>query len=345
MITSASAPSGAHRQMHLLRWMLVAAGVLTIALIPPVKPVVHQPNPIVMENQQPGSGHLAVGTPGFGSATMRRGRSRVRIRDQRQQGRADRLPRQREPGAELHGRLLSDGLVRRPRRPPDGTGRAARRHAAAHLHARHAHRHDRLRLVAELQLTVPTTWTSGVYLVRADECAELPELHHVRRPRRHPHRRPALSAERDHLPGLQQLPRSARARACTSSTATAPPCRRPDTIRAAKVSFDRPYADGYGSGQLAGNSWNWERYYIGWLEQSGYDVTLLDESGHPHQRRPAARLQGFPVGRARRVLVEGDGERRHDGAGCRGEPRLLRLEHRLLAGAVRAVASRRAPTG
>jgi hypothetical protein len=44
------------------------------------------------------------------------------------------------------------------------------------------------------------------------------------------------------------------------------------TIRAAKVSFDRPYADGYGSGQFGGNSWNWERYYIGWLEQSGYDV-------------------------------------------------------------------------
>ena len=44
-------------------------------------------------------------------------------------------------------------------------------------------------------------------------------------------------------------------------------------VRAAKVSFDRPYADGYGSGQFGGNSWNWERYYIGWLEQSGYDVT------------------------------------------------------------------------
>ena len=42
--------------------------------------------------------------------------------------------------------------------------------------------------------------------------------------------------------------------------------------RAAKVSFDRPYADGYGSGQFGGNSWNWERYYIGWLEQNGYDV-------------------------------------------------------------------------
>jgi hypothetical protein len=45
------------------------------------------------------------------------------------------------------------------------------------------------------------------------------------------------------------------------------------TVRAAKVSFDRPYSDGYGSGQLAGNSWNWERYMVGWLEMSGEDVT------------------------------------------------------------------------
>ena len=51
--------------MHLLRWMLVAAGVLTIALIPPVKPVVHQPNPIVMENRQPGSDAWQLGRAGY----------------------------------------------------------------------------------------------------------------------------------------------------------------------------------------------------------------------------------------------------------------------------------------
>ena len=44
------------------------------------------------------------------------------------------------------------------------------------------------------------------------------------------------------------------------------------TIRAAKISFDRPYSDGFGSGQFAGYSANWERYFVGWLEQSGYDV-------------------------------------------------------------------------
>jgi hypothetical protein len=46
------------------------------------------------------------------------------------------------------------------------------------------------------------------------------------------------------------------------------------TKRAAKVSFDRPYSDGHGSGQFfRGDSGSWERYFVGWLESSGYDVT------------------------------------------------------------------------
>ena len=39
--------------------------------------------------------------------------------------------------------------------------------------------------------------------------------------------------------------------------------RSPSTVRTRTA---------YGSGQFGGNSWNWERYYIGWLEQNGYDV-------------------------------------------------------------------------
>lgn len=65
------------------------------------------------------------------------------------------------------------------------------------------------------------------------------------------------------------------------------------TIRAAKVSFDRPYADGNGSGQFGGNSWNWERYYIGWLEKSGYDVTYsTDLDTHANGARLLA-FKGF----------------------------------------------------
>jgi hypothetical protein len=39
--------------------------------------------------------------------------------------------------------------------------------------------------------------------------------------------------------------------------------------RAAKVSFDRPYTDGAGAGQF----FHWELHLIRWLERSGYDVT------------------------------------------------------------------------
>ena len=42
--------------------------------------------------------------------------------------------------------------------------------------------------------------------------------------------------------------------------------------RAAKVSFNRPYSQGAGSGNFTFDA-TWERYFIGWLEQSGYDVT------------------------------------------------------------------------
>lgn len=47
--------------------------------------------------------------------------------------------------------------------------------------------------------------------------------------------------------------------------------------RAAKVTFDRPYADGYGAGQLVEPGWGWERYYVSWLEQSGYDVAYATD--------------------------------------------------------------------
>jgi len=49
--------------------------------------------------------------------------------------------------------------------------------------------------------------------------------------------------------------------------------------RAAKVSFDRPYNQGAGSGYFAGRSWNWERYFVRWLEKSGYDVTYSTSLG------------------------------------------------------------------
>jgi hypothetical protein len=61
------------------------------------------------------------------------------------------------------------------------------------------------------------------------------------------------------------------------------------SARAAKVTFDRPYTHGYGSGQFA-YSWDWERYFVRWLERSGYDVTYsTDLDTHSN----GSRLLGF----------------------------------------------------
>jgi len=51
--------------------------------------------------------------------------------------------------------------------------------------------------------------------------------------------------------------------------------------RAVKVSFDRPYADG-GSGYYL----SWEQYFVRWLERNGYDVsysTDIDTHAHPER--------------------------------------------------------------
>lgn len=47
------------------------------------------------------------------------------------------------------------------------------------------------------------------------------------------------------------------------------------TQRANQVSFDRPYGGGGGAdggGQFADDQW-WERYFISWAEQMGYDIS------------------------------------------------------------------------
>jgi hypothetical protein len=43
------------------------------------------------------------------------------------------------------------------------------------------------------------------------------------------------------------------------------------TLRAVKVSFDRPY-HGHGATQLLDESW-WERHFISWAERMGYDIS------------------------------------------------------------------------
>ena len=58
--------------------------------------------------------------------------------------------------------------------------------------------------------------------------------------------------------------------------------------RAAKVSFNRPY-DNAGAG-LFYRSWDWERYFVSWIERMGYDVTY---STNHETHANAARLKTF----------------------------------------------------
>jgi hypothetical protein len=119
--------------------------------------------------------------------------------------------------------------------------------------------------------TVPNTWTSGVYLVVLTNAANYQS--YITFVVRDDNRTADLLYQQSvtTYQAYNNYPigtgKSLYEFNSYGSTVTAT-----NTIRAAKVSFDRPYADGYGSGQLTGNGWSWERYYVGWLEQSGYDV-------------------------------------------------------------------------
>ncbi|HET7364576.1 MAG TPA: N,N-dimethylformamidase beta subunit family domain-containing protein [Burkholderiales bacterium] len=56
------------------------------------------------------------------------------------------------------------------------------------------------------------------------------------------------------------------------------------TARAVKVSFNRPYAD-----RGAGQFFNWEYYFIRWLERSGYDVKYVSTLDTHERGVPATR--------------------------------------------------------
>ena len=127
------------------------------------------------------------------------------------------------------------------------------------------------------------------------------------------HGRLPLPAERDDLPGLQQLPRGHRDAASTSSTASPAIVPATGTVGRRRSPSTAPTPAATVPGQFAGDSWNWERLLHRLAGEVGLRRHLLDRPGHPHRRRPAAAVQGVPLGRARRVLVQGDvrrGDRR-----------------------------------
>lgn len=126
---------------------------------------------------------------------------------------------------------------------------------------------------ASFTLDVPSSWTSGIYLVLLTNADRYQR--YVVFVVRDDARSAALLYQQSvtTYQAYNNYPGGTTGKSLyefNSSPATVPATATP---RAAMVSFDRPYADGEGSGQFAGSSGSWERYFVGWLERSGYDVT------------------------------------------------------------------------
>jgi hypothetical protein len=112
------------------------------------------------------------------------------------------------------------------------------------------------------QYTIPTDWTSGIYLVLLTNAQKYQSyMTFVVRD----DRRTADLLYQQSVNTYQAYNNypmgSGKSLYDFNSFGRAVPATK--AVRAARVSFDRPYSDGNGSGQLAGNSWNWERYYVG----------------------------------------------------------------------------------
>jgi hypothetical protein len=252
--------------------MIVAAAVLSLGLIPPVRSV-DPPNPIVVENQQPGTETWQLGRTGFRISDDATGQIKGYASDTSvnkggsisfnisvnpaQNFTAD-LYRMGWYGG-LGARLMVSigplaGATQRTCSPSSTTGVVDCAWSPT------------------FRYTIPTTWTSGVYLVLLTNAQHYQS--YITFVVRDDSRRADLLYQQSvtTYQAYNNYPvgtgKSLYDFNSYGGTVTAT-----GAVRAAKVSFDRPYSDGYGSGQLAGNSWSWERYYVGWLEKSGYDVT------------------------------------------------------------------------
>ncbi|WP_345377615.1 N,N-dimethylformamidase beta subunit family domain-containing protein [Pseudonocardia yuanmonensis] len=134
-------------------------------------------------------------------------------------------------------------------------------------------------------LAVPDTWTSGVYLVVLTNAEKYQS--YITFVVRDDGRRAALLFQQSvtTYQAYNNYPNDGRTgKSLYGFNSFGAVVDATNGRNAAKVSFDRPYADGNGSGQFAGSSWGWERYFIGWLEQSGYDVaysTDIDTHANP----------------------------------------------------------------
>ena len=112
-----------------------------------------------------------------------------------------------------------------------------------------------------------------------------------------------------------------------------------DNGRAYKLSYNRPFATrAWSDGRdfLFSNEYPMIRF----LEQNGYDVSYVSGLDTDLDAKPAHQAQGVPVGRPRRVLVEGPARQRRGRPRRRRQPGVLLRQRGLLEDPLGAVAGR-----
>jgi hypothetical protein len=142
-------------------------------------------------------------------------------------------------------------------------------------------------------LTVPTTWTSGVYLAQLTNAQNYQS--YITFVVRDDSRTADLLFQQSvtTYQAYNNYPADgATGKSLYDFNSYGATVAATGGTRAAKVSFNRPYAGGYGSG-FDGNSWNWERYYIGWLEQRGYDVAYTTNLDTHTSGAQLSKFKGF----------------------------------------------------
>lgn len=272
----------------------LATMLLPLALLPgcTTRPVGPPPNPVVVENQQHGTDTWKMGRPGFAVSDEQTGQIK---------GYASSTSVNKGGRIALHvsvnlaqtftaevyrmgwyagagGRLMTrmgpiEGTRQRTCTPDATTGLIECAWSPSYT------------------LSVPDTWASGVYLVLLTNAQNF--QNYITFVVRDDSRTADLLYQQSvtTYQAYNNYPNDgATGKSLYDFNSKGPTVPASGAKSAAKVSFDRPYGDGWGSGQFSGSSWGWEAFFIGWLEQSGYDVAYsTDVDTHAN----GARLLNF----------------------------------------------------
>lgn len=133
---------------------------------------------------------------------------------------------------------------------------------------------------ASYQLTVPTTWTTGIYLVKLTNSNDF--QNYITFVVRDDSSTSALLYQQsvttyqaynnypNDVPTGSSVPATGKSlyEYNSSNAVTAS-----GTTRAVKVSFDRPYSNDDGAGDFL----DWELFFVRWMESSGYDVSYCTD--------------------------------------------------------------------